>query len=135
MSLITWTKEQFATNVDTHDKEHQAIFDGLNALHAAVQGGDRAQTRAKLEQLLSTVQAHFLSEEENFGKCGYANSAAHKVEHDKLIATCTGLYAKFQSGQAEITTETTQFLKDWLVKHIPHVDRTYSEPMLNAGLR
>ncbi len=135
MSLITWTKEAFATNVDTHDKEHQDIFADLNALHAAVQSGDRAVTSTRLDALLGTVQSHFASEEENFRKCGYAQYDAHKAEHDKLIATCTELYAKFNAGQAEITAETTSFLKDWLVKHIPHIDRLYSEPMLGAGIR
>lgn len=30
MSLITWTKEQFGTNVSRHGQEHQEIFRLVN---------------------------------------------------------------------------------------------------------
>ena len=134
MSLITWNAEQFGTNVATHDKEHQQIFDALNALHASVEGGDRATTGQKLDQLLDIVQSHFKSEEENLAKVGYAEFDAHKAAHDHLLATCTDLHAKFSAGQTEITPDTTGFLKDWLVGHIPNVDRAYSEPLKAAGV-
>lgn len=134
MSLITWTQEQFGTNVSSHDAEHQAIFSSLNALHAAANGGDRAATGKELDSLIGIVQSHFASEEENFRKCGYAALDAHKAEHDELLRTCSDLHAKFNAGQAEITPETTGFLKDWLSAHIPKVDRAYSASLNAAGI-
>ncbi len=38
MSLMTWTNEQFGTNVSAHDQEHQEIFRLVNALGDAVGG-------------------------------------------------------------------------------------------------
>ena len=42
MALITWTKEQFGTNVTVADDQHKVLFGMLNDLHEAVPGGDRA---------------------------------------------------------------------------------------------
>jgi hemerythrin len=70
MSLITWTKEQFATNVSAHDREHQEIFRLLNALGDAVGSGDRAATGKELDALIACVAQHFAAEEANFAKYG-----------------------------------------------------------------
>lgn len=134
MSLITWSEEQFGTKVSVHDQEHQAIFAALNDLHSSVEGGDRAQTGQNLDKLLGIVKEHFASEEQNLAKIGYDGLDAHKAEHDDLLNTCSDLHAKFSAGEAEITAETTGFLKEWLTKHIPTVDRSYSEPMNTAGI-
>jgi len=52
------------------------------------------------------------------------------VEHDKLVATCADLQQKFHAGEAEVTADTTQFVKDWLDNHIPKVDKDYG-PFFN----
>ncbi len=131
MSLMTWTKEQFSTNVSAHDQEHQEIFRLVNALGDAVGGGDRTAIGKQLDALISYVAQHFAAEEANFEKCGYPAAAAHKAEHDKLVATCLDLQKKFHAGQAEVTGETAAFVVGWLNSHIPNIDKLYG-PFLNA---
>jgi hypothetical protein len=65
MSLITWTNEQFGINVPVHDRQHRAIFDKLNKLHAAVAAGNRAAIGAEFDSLVDIVAKHFASEETN----------------------------------------------------------------------
>lgn len=130
MSLITWTKEQFATNVTAHDNEHQEIFRLLNALGDAVGSGDRAATGKALDTLIAYVAQHFAAEEANFAKFGYPALPGHKAEHDKLVATALDLQKKFHAGEAEVTGETAKFLVDWLTIHIPNIDKLYG-PFLN----
>ncbi len=134
MSLITWNQEEFATNISTHDQEHQEIFADLNDLHSAVASGDRAAVEAAGDKLLATVQSHFTAEEENLRKIGYADFAAHKAAHDELLDNCIQLQKKFKAGELDITAETTEFIKDWLTNHIPLVDRAYAEPLRAAGI-
>jgi hemerythrin len=131
MSLITWTKEQFGTNVGMHDEEHRSIFTSLNSLHETVAKGDRKAVGAKFDELVDIVAKHFASEEQNMTTHGYQAKDAHKAEHDKLVKTCLDLQAKFRAGQTEITPETTGFVKDWLTQHIPVIDRTYG-PFFNS---
>jgi hemerythrin len=131
MSLITWTKEQFGTNVSKHDQEHQKLFNHLNSLNAAVGGGDRKAIGEQLDGFVAYVQEHFSSEEDSMIKNGYPTATAHKAEHDQLVATCVDLQKKFHAGQAEVTPQTTTFAKDWLTMHIPNIDRQYG-PFLNG---
>ncbi len=131
MSLISWTKEQFATNVSTHDSEHQEIFRLVNALGDAVGSGDRSAIGKQLDALISCVADHFASEEANFAKFDYPDFTAHKAEHDKLVATCLDLQKKFHAGEAEVTGDTAGFVVGWLTNHIPSIDKLYG-PFLNA---
>lgn len=130
MSLITWTKEQFGTNVSLHDQEHQEIFRLVNALGDAVGAGDRALIGEQLDALIAYVARHFASEEANFAKYGYPAAAAHKTQHDELVTTCLDLQKKFHAGEAEVTAETAAFVVDWLTNHIPKIDKSYG-PFLN----
>jgi hemerythrin len=134
MSLMTWTKEQFATNVSQHDQEHQIIFDMVNKLHEVAGGSDRSAVGKHLDALIAYVAEHFGAEEANMIKCDYADYKQHKVEHDKLVQTCVDLQKQFHAGNAEITHDTTVFVADWLVSHIPSIDRRYTPVMNGAGI-
>lgn len=131
MSLITWTADKFATNVSAHDAEHKDIFNKVNALGDAVGSGDRGAVGKALDALIGTVAEHFASEEANFSKYDYPDTASHKAEHDKLVATCLDLQKKFHAGEAEVTGETAGFVVGWLTDHIPNIDKNYG-PFLNS---
>ncbi len=134
MSLITWTKEQFGTNVTIADDQHKVIFDMLNDLNDAVPKGDRAAIGTKLDALVKYVVDHFAEEEKLMTTTGYAGYDAHKAEHTKLLETCGGVAAKFHAGELEITQDTTAFVKDWLVSHIPNVDKHYGPHLNSKGI-
>lgn len=131
MSLINWTLAEFGTTVSQHDEEHKHLFGLLNVLHASVARGERGSIGKALDGLIAFVAEHFSAEEENMRKVGYPALDQHRQEHDKLVQTCLGLQRQFHAGQAEITEETTAFLRDWLKQHIPQVDRQYG-PALSA---
>ncbi len=131
MALITWTKEQFGTDIGVADDQHKTLFGMLNDLHDTVPSGDRAAIGAKLDTLVNFVVEHFAEEERLMTSTGYPNYDAHKAEHTKLLETCGGVVSKFKAGELDITQDTTAFVKDWLVSHIPNVDKHYG-PYLNS---
>ena len=131
MALITWTKEAYGTNVAVADEQHQELFRLLNGLHETAAGGDRAAIGKQLDGLIDYVVMHFQTEEKLMQEKAYADFAAHKAEHDKLVGTCAGLQKKFHAGEAEVNQDTTRFVKDWLDTHIPKVDKPYA-PCLNG---
>lgn len=132
MSLITWTQEQFGTSVSKHDEEHKHLFNLLNGLHESVGKGERSAIGKGLDGLIAYVAEHFASEEKNMTAVGYPALAQHKQEHETLVQTCLDLQQKFHAGSVEITEQTTAFLRDWLIKHIPQIDFKYA-PALKAG--
>ncbi|MDD5034509.1 MAG: bacteriohemerythrin [Methylococcaceae bacterium] len=134
MSLITWTKEQFGTNVSFADEQHKVLFGMLNDLDAAVPGGDRNVIGEKLNTLVNYVVDHFADEERHMTETNYPDYTAHKAEHTKLLETCGGVAAKFKAGELEITQDITAFVKDWLVNHIPNVDKHYGPHLNSKGI-
>lgn len=132
MALITWTKEQYGTNVSVCDDEHKVLFDKLNKLYDLAAGGaDRSAVGAQLDDLIGYVVGHFATEERLMQEKNYDGYARHKVEHDNLVSTCADLQAKFHKGEADVTAETGAFVKGWLDSHIPTFDMAY-ESALNS---
>lgn len=132
MTLITWTKEQYGTNVAVCDDEHKILFAKLNKLYDLATGNaGRSAVGAQLDDLISYVAEHFATEERLMQAKNYSGYAAHKAEHDKLVATCVDLQTKFHKGEADVTAETGAFVKGWLDSHIPQFDMPY-EPSLNG---
>lgn len=131
MTLITWTQEKFGTLVEQHDNEHKYLFNLLNALHQQVVAGVRPAIGKALDSLIEYVATHFASEERNMAAAGYPALEDHKHEHDKLVQLCVDLQSRFHAGELEISEQTTEFLRDWLIDHIPRVDTAYG-PTLRA---
>lgn len=127
MSLITWTAEQFGTNVGFADDEHKILFNKLNKLYDLATGGAaRPAIGEALDDLIAYVVGHFAHEEKEMLAKNYAGYTAHKAEHEALIGVCAGLQTKFHAGEAEVTEEVGQMVKDWLNNHIPNVDKKYA---------
>lgn len=132
MALITWTAEQFGTNVSFADEEHQILFDKLNKLYDLATGGsDRGAVGAQLDDLISYVVGHFAHEEREMLAKDFNGYTAHKAEHDALVETCAGLQTKFHAGEADVTEEVGQMVKGWLDHHIPTFDMAYTN-VLNS---
>ncbi|MFN3918716.1 MAG: bacteriohemerythrin [Methylohalobius sp.] len=131
MALMTWTKEQFGTDVPVCDEQHQKIFAMVNQLYETAATGDRNAVGKLLDELIDYVVMHFQTEEKLMQEKGYSGYAAHKEEHDKMVATCADLQKKFHAGQAEVTQDTARFVCDWLLHHVPKVDRPYG-PALSS---
>lgn len=126
MALITWTAEQFGTNVGFADQEHQTLFDLLNKLYDEATGGAaRSQVGESLDALIAYVVDHFAHEEREMQAVGYAGYDKHKAEHVALIGICADLQKKFHAGEAEVTEEVGQLVKGWLDSHIPTFDKAY----------
>jgi len=127
MALITWTAEQYGTNVGFADQEHQTLFDLLNKLYDDATGGaDRATIGASLDALIAYVVDHFAHEEKEMQAAGFSGYDKHKAEHDALVGICADLQKKFHAGEADVTDEVGQMVKSWLDSHIPTFDKAYS---------
>ncbi|MGR9045717.1 MAG: bacteriohemerythrin [Gammaproteobacteria bacterium] len=128
MALITWTAEQFGTNVGFADEEHQILFGKLNKLYDLATGGaERSAVGAQLDDLIAYVVDHFAHEEREMQAKGFAGLEAHKAEHEALVGICADLQKKFHAGEADVTEEVGQMVKGWLDNHIPTFDKGYSQ--------
>lgn len=130
MTLITWTAEQFGTDVAFADEEHKTLFGKLNKLYdLATSGSARSAIGAQLDDLIDYVVGHFAHEEREMLAKSYADFDAHKAQHVALIDICADLQKKFHAGEADVTDAVGQMVKGWLEHHIPTFDKAYASAL------
>lgn len=135
MALFTW-RDEYSVNVKEIDDQHKQLVSMVNELHEAMM-----QQRAKdvlgglLNKLVSYCASHFAAEEKLMQNSGYPDYAAHKAKHDKMTSKVLALQNDLKAGKMNLTIEVSQFLKDWLDKHILGTDKKYSAHLNAKGIK
>lgn len=105
------------------DDDHKHLFALLDKLQDAMkQGKANAVLASILDELVQYTVWHFRREEQFMQRIRYADFAAHKAEHDKLIAEVNDLQQRMQRGALTLSLSVNQFLSDWLNSHIRSSD-------------
>lgn len=126
MALLTWN-DTYSVKVDAMDKQHQKLFELINSFYDEI--GKQSQTKLIFDLIAgmkSYTIVHFNEEEQLMQQYNYPGLALHKKEHADFINKVTDLEEKLKSGKMIISFEITNFLKDWIKKHIKESDQQYS---------
>ncbi len=134
MSFATWN-DSYSVRVQRIDSEHQQLFVIVNNLYEAMKGGrGRDVLQPVLQELVAYTQQHFRNEEALLRQAGYADLAAHIVQHQKFVNRIQQLSNEYQAGATAITVELLDFLKNWLTGHIMGTDQHYSAALHASGI-
>ena len=132
--LMPWNSE-LATGVKIIDEQHHQLVDMVNQLYGAMKSG---QSRSVMEKILDGLAEytvyHFGTEEKYFDQFKYSETVQHKRLHEDLKSQVVAVIGKFKSGQADVSMDLMNFLKDWLVNHIIKTDKRYVKTFLDNGL-
>lgn len=135
MPLITWT-DSFSVKVAEIDTQHKKLVEMINKLYDAMKVGKSKDVMGEiLNNLISYTATHFKTEEKYFDLYNYFEKETHKAEHKEFVETVTKFKADFDSGNATISIELMNFLKDWLTKHINGTDKKYTKCFNDHGLK
>lgn len=133
--LLQWSKT-LEIGHPIVDYDHQMLVNIANELHHAVKfdQGDEAVARC-LGQLAQYVETHFKREEALFMDSGYPHKEKHCQNHRDIERLVRGFEAGFEAdpGGTDLNKLLT-FLKEWLVKHIGKLDKSYA-PYVRAAER
>jgi hemerythrin len=129
--MFDWRKE-FSVEIGSVDAQHQTLFAIAGELYSAMMAGQSKAIIAKiLDRLVRYTQMHFAHEERLLQLHSYPALEAHKAEHQALTAKVLKFQEDFQNGQANISVQLLQFLRNWLETHIKGSDRRYA-PLLKS---
>jgi len=135
MALITWN-QNLSVGVTRFDKEHQGLVQLLNTLHDEMLKGKAKDVLAPiLDKLIDYTQTHFANEESLFRMHHYPDAIRHKAEHENLRQKAAELQESLKSGKGALSTDTMNFLKDWLVRHIQGTDMQYKGFFEGKGVK
>lgn len=122
--IACWQQE-YNTGNSQVDRQHQQLFEIVNALHDAVVNKKNIYVMQELlEALANHTIEHFQTEEALMMAVDYPEYDRHKQTHDCLLSKVDRLLLKFRDrNTAAVTTEIMQFLTEWLAHHIKGEDK------------
>lgn len=134
MALINWSPA-LAVGVKTIDDQHQKLIELVNQLNDAMLAGKGKEVLTPvLNELVRYTVYHFGTEEKLMAKAKYEMTDSHKGEHKQFISDVGAFKAKFDSGNAMISSEIMNFLRNWLSKHIMQTDKKLGQALQKAGI-
>jgi methyl-accepting chemotaxis protein len=133
--LIRWGKS-LMVDIPTIDEQHKQLVRLMNDLHKSMKSRESALAMERiLGRLVDYTVMHFGTEEELFKKYNYPEREQHTAIHKKLVARVGDFQKKLKSGDATVSMDLMDFLKDWLVNHIKGTDAKYAPFLLEKGVR
>lgn len=134
MAYFPW-RAVYATGIAKIDQQHRQLVDHLNHLYDAMQAGQGRDALAEVfEGLVVYTQRHFADEEGLMKLHRFADYDAHKATHAKMAAHVRKLQQDFRAGKISSPIQITNFLKDWLAKHIMDTDQKYAPFLRSKGV-
>jgi hemerythrin len=133
MSFIDW-EDMLSTGVQRYDEQHKKLITLINNLYNAMQEG---MTEAQLEEtfkgLIDYTNTHFSDEEEKLKAYNYPGYEEHAEAHRILEKKVAEYNAQYESHTLSLK-DFMNFLHDWLINHIMHIDRQYGEFLKEKGV-
>ena len=137
--LISWT-DSLAIGIEIIDEQHKQLVSLTNELFRACRlGGEELDLVFKetMSRMVDYVHFHFSFEQGMLQRVKYPRYHEHKSEHDNLIKTVIETTKDYGDKKRFVPNNFVRFLKDWIVSHIGHIDKTYAAYIMdqkNKGL-
>ena len=132
--LLSWEQE-YSVGVSEIDKDHKFMIKLINDLYEATQDGCvGAALMPVFSALKNYAETHFAKEERYMTECDAPNQEQHRQDHQRMVNKLNELEARHRKGEAAISLETLNFLRNWLKSHICGVDRAMAPYLRAKGL-
>ncbi len=132
--LLRWN-DSLSVGINSIDSQHRVLVDLINDLYKEMNiRGGKAVLASALAKLIEYTGTHFQHEEQLFAQHDYSDQKNHKEIHRKLVAQVVDFQEQFKKGDADVSLELMEFLKDWLVDHIKKTDKQYAPFLQSKGV-
>ncbi len=123
MPLINW-RDDFEIGIEEIDHEHQELITLINEAHSALQAGaDMPSVAAFFGEIYARISAHFALEESVMRRLRYAQTEAHKAEHEELLDGIRDIMDGYERGDyAQYQELLATHLETWFTDHFKNQD-------------
>jgi hemerythrin len=145
MAFLEWDPG-FSVKIAEIDQQHKNLIGFINRLYEAMKPSSSQDALEAAIQELSTQATiinemveyssyHFSTEEKYMLQYRYPDYEKHKKEHEYFINKVRILKSDFDDGKVILSSQITQFLKEWLSTHILGTDKKYGPFFQSKGLK
>ena len=103
------------------DAQHRGLAELLGALGEALYNG--LDPRPRFREFVRAAARHFADEERLMVESNYADAAAHRGLHQRLLADVDGMVLE---GEGISPSSILRYLHEWLFRHIDGPDREFA---------
>lgn len=133
--MITWN-ESLSVKIASIDDQHKKLIGLINDFYANInQGSSKEKLFEMIKALKDYTIVHFSNEEKYMKQLNYPAYQTHKKEHDKFVASVQDFEDRYKTGKLLISVEVTNFIKEWITKHIMGTDKLYTDFFIKNGVR
>lgn len=131
---VKW-KDKYSVGVESLDNEHKKILQLLNNFKTAYDYAmSEEYERNALKELLDYTKYHFTTEEQMMEQHGYPELKSHKKEHLEMLEKIHQIEQRYEQVGHEAFEEVSDYLTHWLLQHICHSDKQYTEHLKSRGV-
>lgn len=115
--LLRW-RDSFALGIPAMDREHRAMIELINQCHAQLGAApDAAAIERTLGEIHAGIASHFALEERIMRTAGYAETAAHKADHEELLDRIRDLMDGYAADPVAGRAALERELSEWFGRH------------------
>ncbi len=131
--FLSWD-DKLSVGIKAIDDDHKQLINYINMLQTSIlYPAGEAYEREALKNVIDYTKYHFEREEKLMQEYEYPDFEAHKKTHEEMIAKVGDYMNRYEQDREETITELSQFLKNWLIRHIAGTDQEYSQHLLSRG--
>ena len=134
MAAFAW-KPEYSVSVSTIDAQHRKLFVLGQNLHDAMSAGRGREVLGRcLKELVEYTRQHFAEEESLLALHDYPDLPQHRLQHSQLIKKIVEFEQQFAAGNALISIDLMDFIRDWIANHILQTDMQYADFFNKLGV-
>ncbi len=125
VEFVRWD-DSLSVGVSFVDHQHRYLINLINRIHGAIEASNTEEITEALLDMKTYADVHFREEEQLMADAGYPGLGAHRRQHADFIRQTNAFLDELENYPLAIGTETSMFLRTWLVEHIQVADQGYA---------
>ena len=135
MIAMAWD-EKYSVGIKSIDNEHKKLIDVYNAFYESiVKKEGKEKMGLTIKGLKDYTVYHFTNEEKLMQLYQYPGLELHKKEHDNFIKVVLDFENRYSKEKMILGVEITNFIREWIVKHIMETDKLYTQFLIEKGAK
>jgi len=135
LNKLEW-EEAYSVGVALIDEQHKMLIATINELLDVIDTKPtKEKTDSVINKLIQYKQFHFATEEKYFKEFNYKKTDEHIAKHRLFTKKITEIQNRSTDNYVALVYELIDFLENWFVDHLLHVDHEYIECFHQHGLR
>lgn len=131
---LAW-KDEYSVKVKEIDDQHKQLFEIINNLISIL---NTAPKEDKIVEIVKTIvtfkEVHFATEEKYFTQFHFEGASEHIAAHKTFGEKVAAIQLEHQGDTISFAFALVDFLEDWLIGHLMHMDQQYVECFAKNGL-